>query len=120
MTKIEKGSGNVYADLGLPDAEEMLVKAQLAMNIDKIVKRRKLTQKDTAKIMGLTQAKVSDMLQGRFRDISEAKLLYCLTALGNDVEIRVKPIRRRKTAGKINADSPFVPAHRLQCHRRDR
>ena len=100
--KVEESTGNVYADLGFPDAEEMLVKAQLAMNIGKIIKRRKLTQKEAAKVMGLTQAKVSDMLRGRFRGISEAKMLDCLTALGNDVEIRVKPIRRRKAAGKIN------------------
>ena len=100
--KVEESSGNVYADLGFPDAEEMLVKAQLAMNIGKIIRRRKLTQKAAAKIMGLTQAKVSDMLRGRFRGISEAKMLDCLTALGNDIEIRVKPIRRRKTPGKIN------------------
>jgi predicted XRE-type DNA-binding protein len=102
LVKIEESSGNVYADLGFPDAEEMLVKAQLAVNIGRIIKRRKLTQKEAAAMMGLSQGKVSDMLRGRFRGISEAKMLDCLTALGNDVESRVKPIRRRKTPGKIN------------------
>ena len=102
MVKIEESSGNVYADLGFPDAEEMLVKAQLAVNIGRIIKRRKLAQKEAAAMMGLSQGRVSDMLRGRFRGISEAKMLDCLTALGNDVEIRVKPIRRRKTPGKIN------------------
>jgi predicted XRE-type DNA-binding protein len=102
LAKIEKSSGNVYADLSLPDAGEMLVKAQLALNIARIIKRRRLTQKDAAGIMGLSQAKVSDMLRGRFRGISEAKMLDCLTALGNDIEIRLKPIRRRKTPGSIN------------------
>lgn len=102
MVKIEKISGNVYADLGFSDAEEMLIKAQLAVNIGRTIKRRKLTQKEAAQMLGLSQGKVSDMLRGRFRGISEAKMLDCLTALGNDVEIRVKPLRRRKTPGKIN------------------
>jgi predicted XRE-type DNA-binding protein len=102
LAKIEKSSGNVYADLGLPDAEEMLVKAQLALNIARIVKRRRLTQKEAAGIMGLSQAKVSDMLRGRFRGIGEAKMLDCIAALGNDIEIRVKPIRRHKTPGSIS------------------
>ena len=102
MAKIEKSAGNVYADLGLSDADEMLVKAQLAVNIDRIIKRRKLNQKEAAEMMGISQAKVSDMRRGRFRGISEAKMLECLRALGNDIEIRVKPIRRRKTPGKIN------------------
>jgi len=102
MAKIEESSGNVYAELGFPDDEEMLVKAQLAVNIGRIIKRRKLAQKEAAAMMGLSPGKVSDMLRGRFRGISEAKMLDCLTALGNDVEIRVKPIRRRKTPGKIN------------------
>jgi predicted XRE-type DNA-binding protein len=57
---------------------------------------------EAAAMMGLSPGKVSDMVRGRFRGISEAKMLDCLTALGNDVEIRVKPIRRRKTPGKIN------------------
>lgn len=102
MTKIEKSAGNVYADLGLADADEMLVKAQLAVNIDRVIRRRKLSQKEAAETMGISQAKVSDMRRGRFRGISEAKMLECLRALGNDIEIRVKPIRRRKTPGTIN------------------
>lgn len=102
MVKIEKSAGNVYADLGLADADEMLVKAQLAVNIDRIIKRRKLSQKEAAETMGISQAKVSEMRRGRFRGISEAKMLECLRALGNDIEIRVKPIRRRRTPGTIN------------------
>lgn len=100
--KVERGSGNVYADLGYPNADEMLVKAQLVTRIGDIIKRRKLTQKEAAQIMGLTQAKVSQMFRGQFRGISQAKLLGCLAALGNDVEIRVKPIRRRKEAGSVH------------------
>jgi predicted XRE-type DNA-binding protein len=99
--KVERGSGNVYADLGRPDADEMLVKAQLVARIGDIIKSRKLTQKEAAQIMGMTQAKVSQMLRGHFRGISQAKLLDCLAALGNDVEIRVKPTRRKKAPGRV-------------------
>ena len=70
MVKIEESTGNVYADLGLSDADEMLVKAQLAVNIDRIIKRRKLSQKEAAEMMGISQAKVSDMRRGRFRGIT--------------------------------------------------
>ena len=93
---------SVYADLGYPNPDEMVIKAQLVTKIGDIIKRRKLTQKEAAKIMGMTQAKVSQMLRGQFRGISQAKLLDCLAALGNNVEIRVKPVRRSKAAGKIN------------------
>src|ERR1039457_5235369 len=76
---IEQGSGNVYADLGYADSESMLVKAELAAKIAEIIRRRALTQTDAAKILGLTQPKVSALLKGRFRGISEHRLLECLT-----------------------------------------
>ena len=68
---VEEGSGNVYADLGYPDSDTMLVKARLAAKIAEIVRRRALTQAQTAEILGLTQPKVSALLKGRFRGISE-------------------------------------------------
>lgn len=92
---------NVYAELGLPNAAGMLVRAQLVSKIDDIIRERKLTQKQAAVLMGMTQSKVSKMLNGQFRGISEAKLLDCLAALGNDVEIRVKPVRRKNAPGKV-------------------
>lgn len=101
MTAIEKGSGNVYADLGFPDAEEMLVKAQLVTKIGDIVKQRKLTQQQAAELMGMSQGRVSNMLRGHFHGISEAKLIDCLTRLGRDVQIVVGPHRRRKSPGKV-------------------
>ena len=88
---VEEGSGNVYTDLGYPDSESMLVKAQLAAKIAEIIKRRALTQARAAEILGLTQPKVSDLLKGRFRGISEHRLLECLTRLGRDVHIVIKP-----------------------------
>ena len=99
--KIHEGSGNVYADLGYRDADEMLVKATLVRKISEIVRSKGLTQVDTAKILGLTQPKVSALLRGQFRGISERKLIDCLTSLGRDVEIVVKDAPRRRAGGKL-------------------
>jgi len=97
--KIEKGSNNVYADIGMPDAGEMLVKAHLAAKIGEIVKQRRLTQQQAAEILGMTQPKLSNMLRGQFRGISEARMLDCLNRLGRDVEIVVRKATRSKHAG---------------------
>ena len=102
MSNIEQGSTNVYADLGMPDAEEMLVKAQLATKIGDIIKRRKLTQVQAAELLGITQPKLSGLLRGQFRGISEAKMLECLTRLGRDVEIVVKSVPRSRTEGHVS------------------
>jgi len=83
--EIEEGSTNVYADLGRPDADEMLIKAQLATKIGEIIKRRRLTQVAAAEIIGMPQPKLSGLLRGQFRGVSEAKMLSCLTRLGRGV-----------------------------------
>jgi predicted XRE-type DNA-binding protein len=101
MSNIERGSTNVYADLGLENAEEMLVKAQLATKIGDIIKRRKLTQVQAAELLGITQPKLSGLLRGQFRGISEAKMLECLTRLGRDVEIIVKSAPRSRAEGHV-------------------
>ena len=98
---VEEGSGNVYADLGYADNESMLVKAELVAKIAEIIKRRALTQVDAAKILGLTQPKVSALLKGRFRGVSERRLLECLTRLGQDVHIVVKPAPRSRSNGRL-------------------
>lgn len=102
MSEIEKGTGNVYEDLGRADAEEMRVKAQLAMKIGTIIKEKKLTQMEAAKLLGMTQPKLSNLLHGRFRGISETKMLECLTRLGRDVQIVVKPARRARKTGQVS------------------
>lgn len=102
MAKIEIGSGNVYADLGIADAGEMLVKAQLASRIGEIIRHRKLTQARAAEVLGIPQPRLSNLLRGRFRGISEAKLIECLTRLGNDVEIVVREHGSRRKAGHIS------------------
>jgi predicted XRE-type DNA-binding protein len=99
--EFERGSTNVYADLGDPDADEMLVKAQLATKIGEIIKRRRLTQTEAAEIIGMPQPKLSGLLRGQFRGISETKMLNCVTRLGRDVKIVVGPARRRTGAGRI-------------------
>jgi predicted XRE-type DNA-binding protein len=98
---VEEGSGNVYADLDYADSESMLVKAQLAAKIAEIVQGRGLTQTRAAEILGLTQPKVSALLKGRFRGISEHRLLECLTRLGRDVHIVIKPAPRSRASGRL-------------------
>ena len=102
MTQIQRGSTNVYADLGMADAEEMLVKAQLATKIGEIVKQRKLTQAQAAELLGIPQPKLSNLLRGQFRGISETKMIDCLTRLGRNVEIVVKAASRSKAAGRVS------------------
>lgn len=102
MTQSEQGSTNVYADLGLGDAEEMLVKAQLCTKIGEIIKQRKLTQIQAAELLGIPQPKLSNMLRGQFRGISETKMIECLTRLGRNVEIVVKAAPRSKVAGHVS------------------
>jgi predicted XRE-type DNA-binding protein len=98
---IELGSRNVYADLGFADAEDMLVKAQLVTKIAELIRDQNLTQQVAAQILGLTQPKVSAMLRGQFRGISERKLLNCLTRLGRDVQIVIKQAPRRRAEGRL-------------------
>ena len=89
-------SNNIYEDLGLPDSGEMLIKAQLAGKIGDIIKRRRLTQTEAAKILGIPQPKLSNLLRGQFRGISESKMIECLNRLGRNVQIVVgKPLRSR-------------------------
>ncbi len=90
----EPGTGNVFADLGLPDASEHLIKAGLVVRIDRIIRERKLTQAAAAELMGIDQPKVSAMLAGQFRGYSVERLMRFLVALGHDVEIVVKPRKR--------------------------
>jgi predicted XRE-type DNA-binding protein len=98
---VEAGSGNVYVDLGYPDSDSMLVKARLAPKIAEIVQQRALTQTGAAEILGLTQPKVSALLKGQFRGISEHRLLECLTRLGRDVHIVIKPTPRSRSNGRL-------------------
>jgi predicted XRE-type DNA-binding protein len=89
--EVQRGSGNVFADLGLPDADKLKIKSGLVIEIRKAMRRLGLTQQEAAKRMGITQPKVSDMMRGDFSNLSERKLMDCLNRLGYDIEIKVKP-----------------------------
>ncbi|OYW53394.1 MAG: transcriptional regulator [Hyphomicrobium sp. 32-62-53] len=102
MTEIEKGSANVYEDLGLRNAAEMQVKATLAAKIGEIIKHRHLTQIQAAEILGMPQPKLSAMLRGQFRGISETKMLECMNRLGRDVEIVVRKPSRSRATGRTS------------------
>jgi predicted XRE-type DNA-binding protein len=82
---------NVYEQLGFPDAEEMFIKAQLVSKIAEILRERRWSQQQAAKVLGLTQPKLSRMLRGQFRGISEMKMMDCLIRLGKTVKIVVGP-----------------------------
>lgn len=98
----ERGSGNVFKDIGVPNAEDHLIKAQLVFKIDTIIKKRGLKQVDAAHLFGVRQPDISKMLRGEFRQFSVERLLRFLVALDQDVAIVVKPHRDRKNAPSLH------------------
>ena len=98
----ETSSGNVFKDLGLPHAEEQLVKAQLVFKIDTLIKARHLTQVEAAALFGVRQPDVSKMLRGEFRQFSVERLLRFLVALDQDVEIVIRPHTGRRSAPALH------------------
>ena len=97
----EIGSGNVFADIGLRNPEQHLIKAQLVLKIDRLMKARGLKQALAAKLFGVKQPDVSKMLRGDFRQFSVERLMRFLVALGQDVEIVVKPHRGSREAAQL-------------------
>ncbi|HKN20906.1 MAG TPA: helix-turn-helix transcriptional regulator [Terracidiphilus sp.] len=95
------GSRNVFKDVGVPNAEEHLVKAQLVFKIDAIMKNRGLKQVEAAHLFGIRQPDVSKMLRGEFRQFSVERLLRFLVALDQDVEIVVKPHHGRNNIAAL-------------------
>ena len=91
--EVQSSSGNVFADLGLADADKLKIKTGLVIEIRNAMRTLGLTQQDAAKRMGITQPKVSDMVRGDFSNLSERKLMDCLTRLGYDIEIKVRPAK---------------------------
>jgi predicted XRE-type DNA-binding protein len=92
-TTIHQSSGNVFADLGIKNADEYMAKSELAAEILRIVQRRRLTQAEAAKLLGIRQPKVSDLLRGRLDGFSTDRLLRCITRLGYDVQIKLSKAR---------------------------
>jgi predicted XRE-type DNA-binding protein len=89
--EVQRSSGNVYADLGLPDADKLKIKTGLVIEIRKAMRTLGLNQQAAAARMGIPQPKVSGMMRGDFTNLSERKLMDCLNRLGYDIEIKVRP-----------------------------
>ena len=97
FTDYKVSSGNVFRDLELPDAEELDTKANLAIEIARLIRKRRLTQIDAARVLGIDQPKVSAIVRGRLEKFSVERLCALLTRLGCDVDIRVRENRRRNS-----------------------
>ena len=91
---ITSSTGNVYQDLGVEDAASMQIKADIVRRISAVMKEKNLTQQNVAELTGIPQGRISRILNGHFRGVSEYKLLECLSKLGNNIEIRVIPASR--------------------------
>jgi predicted XRE-type DNA-binding protein len=94
--RVEKGSGNVFADLGLPNPEQELLKARLTLQIYRIIRARGLTQAQAGEVLGSKQPHVSALMRNRAGNFSVGRLMEFLTALGQDVQITVKPTRKAR------------------------
>jgi predicted XRE-type DNA-binding protein len=103
--RVEVASGNIFADLGLPDADTHFLKAQIVSEIYRLTGERKLTQAQAGKLMGITQPEVSRMFKGRFREYSVERLMGFLTNFDRDVEIVVKPHKKSGKGGRITFSS---------------
>jgi predicted XRE-type DNA-binding protein len=101
-TPIEKSSGNVFADIGFTNDQEMLVKADLALKISEIITQRRLTQIEAAAVLGMPQPKLSKLLRGQFHGVSETKMLECLNKLGRDIQIVIRKANRDKRIGRTS------------------
>jgi predicted XRE-type DNA-binding protein len=102
MNGIEKSSGNVFADIGFANDQEMLVKANLALKISEIIAQRRLTQIEAAAVLGMPQPKLSKLLRGQFHGVSETKMLECLNKLGRDIQIVIRKANRDKRIGRTS------------------
>ncbi len=99
--KIVAGSGNIFADLGLPDADTHFLKAQIVSEIYRLSNERKLTQGKVGKLLGISQPEISRMFKGNFREYSIDRLMGFLTSFDRDVDIVVKPHKKSGKAGRI-------------------
>lgn len=105
-TSVTAGSGNIFADLGIPDADTELLKAQLTLQIHTIIKQRGLTQTHAGEVLGIQQPHVSLLMRNRSGTFSVGRLMEFLAALGQDVEITVRPTRRAQGALSVVTAHP--------------
>jgi predicted XRE-type DNA-binding protein len=99
---ITESSGNVFADLGLADAGEHLLKAGIVVELRRLIVARKLTQTRAAGLIGIAQPDLSNLLRGQFRGCSVERLMRAVTALGQDIEIRIRPCGDGTQPGRIS------------------
>ena len=99
--QIERGTGNVFADLGFPDPEAEQFKATLMLQIYRIIKARKLTQTEAGKALGIRQPNVSRLMRGSSGSYSVERLMEFLTALGHNVEVKITPARKKHGAMSV-------------------
>ena len=99
--RVIRGTGNVFADLGLPDAAERQAKLRLAYALNQVLAGRKLSQADAAKVLGVTQPKVSALRHYKLAGFSVERLMNLLTALDQDVEIVIRRKPRSRRTGRI-------------------
>jgi predicted XRE-type DNA-binding protein len=104
VPKVDMGSGNVFADIGVDLSDVDLVKVHLALEINRTIQKRKLTQASAGEKMGVDQAKVSKIVRGRLDEFSQERLMSFLLALGRDIEVRVSQ-RYRNDRGRVRACS---------------
>jgi predicted XRE-type DNA-binding protein len=114
--KIERSSGNVFADLGLPDAEELQTKARLAVEIVLAIEARSLSQVAAAKILGVSQPKISALKAFKLEGFSVERLMTFLTLLGRDVEIRITARPRTASQGHIRVAGMTVKGRSLRTN----
>ena len=106
--EVEMGSGNVFTDLGLRDAEKLKIKSGLVVQITKAVRKLGLSQEEAGRRMGLAQPKVSKLFRGDFSNVSERKLMDYLTRMGYDIEIKIKPAVKRLGHVKPQPNTPTI------------
>ena len=99
---VHPSSGNVFEDLGIPESAQALVKAELASRISETIARRRLTQAQAAKILGVDQPTISDLMCGRLKGFSSDRLFRFLNALGKEIEIVIRPRRRSSSKPAVH------------------
>jgi predicted XRE-type DNA-binding protein len=112
-------SGNVFADLGFPDAEERMAKTNLAIQINVLIKRKKLTQKQAAELLNIDQPKISALSTGKLSGFSLERLFRFLTILGQDITINITPKSRSKKVAHVIVSTPKIIKKPLVQHKND-
>ena len=101
IIEVEESSGNVFADLGLPDADELLAKARIVYRLCAIIAERKLTQEQAAELLGIDQPKISALMRGKLSGFSTDRLFRFLNCLDQDVEIVIKKKPRSRPRAQV-------------------